>query len=169
MDLKKMGNINLLTMPYVFAKSSEASVQMSSVGQNQYFFSPAFDQIQQFYGGIPDTWRDSEYRCAFMRSTIDEGLAWQIRVNREQRGLSQKALALLMGTRQSAISRLEDSELANPTIETLLKVAAAFDCALIVRFASYSELWSQVGDLSSERLYAAPFGSEVPATGITNG
>lgn len=104
-----------------------------------------------------------------MRSTIDEGLAWQIRVNREQRGLSQKGLAQLMGTRQSAISRLEDSEVANPTIETLLKVAEAFDCALIVRFAPYSELWSQVGDLSSERLYAAPFSSEVPAIGITNG
>ena len=45
---------------------------------------------------------------------------------RKEKGLSQKELAKLIGTKQSAISRLENEDY-NPSVELLAKIAKAFD------------------------------------------
>src|SRR5690554_2415184 len=79
-------------------------------------------------------WVDAEYRQAYAEAAIEQGIAWQIRANREARNLSQTELAKKIGTRQSAVSRLEDPEHGGHTIPTLLKLAHAFDCALSVKF-----------------------------------
>ncbi|MDP8911804.1 MAG: helix-turn-helix domain-containing protein [Actinomycetota bacterium] len=50
---------------------------------------------------------------------------------RVQQGLSQKDLAALVGTTQSAIARLERGG-RPPRIDTLLKIADALDCDLAV-------------------------------------
>ena len=50
---------------------------------------------------------------------------------RKANGLSQKELAELTGTTQSAIARLESGG-RPPRIDTLLRVAEALDCELIV-------------------------------------
>jgi len=50
---------------------------------------------------------------------------------RHARGLSQAELAELCGTTQSAIARLEGGG-RPPRIDTLLRVANALDCSLIV-------------------------------------
>lgn len=47
--------------------------------------------------------------------------------------MTQKQLAEKIGTRQSAISRLESGN-ANPSIQFLQKVASALDTKLIVSF-----------------------------------
>ncbi len=52
---------------------------------------------------------------------------------RIEQGLSQKDLATKVGTRQSAISRLESGEY-NPSIEFLNKVASALGKELEVKF-----------------------------------
>jgi len=52
---------------------------------------------------------------------------------RIEQGLSQKELAAKVGTRQSAISRLESGEY-NPSIEFLNKVAHALGKELEVKF-----------------------------------
>jgi len=49
------------------------------------------------------------------------------------KGLSQKDLAELVGTKQSAISRLENGSY-NPSIEFLNKIAIALDTKLHVTF-----------------------------------
>ena len=51
---------------------------------------------------------------------------------RKEKGLSQKELAELIGTKQSAISRLEN-ENYNFSIELLVKIAKAFDKELEVK------------------------------------
>lgn len=87
-------------------------------------------------------------------------MAWQIKVNRQVRGLSQGELAQILGTRQSAVSRLEDPSYGAHSLETLISVAKAFDCALSVRFVPYSELAKQSADLSPEALVVEPFSVE---------
>jgi len=107
-------------------------------------------------------WSDPEYRQAYAEAAIEQGIAWQIRANREARGLSQTELAEKIDTRQSAISRLEDPEHGSHTIPTLLKLAHAFDCALSVRFIPYSQLAWESTHLSPADLYAMPYSKEAP-------
>ncbi len=51
---------------------------------------------------------------------------------RKEKGLSQKELAELVGTKQSAISRLENEDY-NPSVEMLAKIAKAFDKELEIK------------------------------------
>ena len=105
-------------------------------------------------------WTDPEYRHAYVEAAIEQGLAWQIRTNRKSRGLSQEQLAQQIGTHQSAISRLEDPSYGSHSIETLLTLASAFDCALSVRFVPFSTLAFESLDLTPSALAAESFDVE---------
>ncbi|MDP9491915.1 MAG: helix-turn-helix transcriptional regulator [Actinomycetota bacterium] len=59
-------------------------------------------------------------------------IADQVAEQRKARGLSQKELADLCATTQSAIARLESGG-RPPRIDTLLRVANALDCELDVQ------------------------------------
>jgi transcriptional regulator with XRE-family HTH domain len=58
-------------------------------------------------------------------------IAERVAARRQQLGLSQQQLARLTGTTQSAIARLERGG-RPPRIDTLLKIAEALDCDLVV-------------------------------------
>ena len=58
-------------------------------------------------------------------------IAEQVAAQRKARGLSQAELAELTGTTQSAIARLESGG-RPPRIDTLLRIAEALDCELVV-------------------------------------
>jgi predicted transcriptional regulator len=58
-------------------------------------------------------------------------IAGQVVAQRTARNLSQRELAELVGTTQSAIARLEAGG-RPPRIDTLLKIAEALDCELTV-------------------------------------
>jgi predicted transcriptional regulator len=58
-------------------------------------------------------------------------IAEKVAERRVDRGLSQRELAELVGTTQSAIARLERGG-RPPRIDTLLKIAEALDCDLAV-------------------------------------
>ncbi len=60
---------------------------------------------------------------------MSTALATNIRERRQAAGLSQEALAELTGLSQTWISRLESGD-GNPTIETLTRVAKAFEINL---------------------------------------
>jgi transcriptional regulator with XRE-family HTH domain len=69
--------------------------------------------------------------------TEDDGwlfaaIAAQVAEQRQARSLSQKELAALVGTTQSAIARLESGG-RPPRIDTLLRIANALDCELVVQ------------------------------------
>jgi len=75
---------------------------------------------------------------ASLRRAIDEdaerwqAIAVQVAAERRARELSQHALADLCGTTQSAIARLERGA-RPPRLDTLLRIANALDCELIVQ------------------------------------
>ena len=58
-------------------------------------------------------------------------IAEQVAAQRRARDLSQAELAELTGTTQSAIARLESGG-RPPRIDTLLRIAEALDCELLV-------------------------------------
>jgi transcriptional regulator with XRE-family HTH domain len=58
-------------------------------------------------------------------------IAEQVAERRAELGVSQKQLAELCGTTQSAIARLESGG-RPPRIDTLLRIAEALDCELVV-------------------------------------
>jgi ribosome-binding protein aMBF1 (putative translation factor) len=58
-------------------------------------------------------------------------IADQVSERRRELGLSQAELAQVVGTTQSAIARLESGG-RPPRIDTLLKLAHALDCELVV-------------------------------------
>lgn len=106
-------------------------------------------------------WRDKEYREAYMEAAIDQGVAWQIKINRKLRNMSQIDLGTAIGTQQSGVSRLEDPEYGAHSLDTLKQVAKAFDCALLVKFVSYGDLARESENLSETDQYAAPFTLEL--------
>ena len=64
-------------------------------------------------------------------------IAERVAERRVERGLSQRELAELVGTTQSAIARLERGG-RPPRIDTLLRIAEALDCELVVDLKPHS-------------------------------
>lgn len=65
------------------------------------------------------------------------GIAEKVAARRVARNLSQRELAELCGTTQSAIARLERGG-RPPRIDTLLRIAEALDCELVVDLKPHS-------------------------------
>jgi predicted DNA-binding mobile mystery protein A len=69
----------------------------------------------------------------------------QIKYIREALGLTQKQLALRVGSTQQRIGKLEKNEVS-PTIDTLQKTADALNCELLVSFIPRKEIEQAVKD-----------------------
>ena len=95
--------------------------------------------------------KDKEYRDEYVSSSIDVGVAFQIRALREQRGWNQTKLAEEANMQQERISTLENPS-HSPTLSTLKKLAKAFDVGLIVRFVPISDLVKRELNLPNESL-----------------
>jgi transcriptional regulator with XRE-family HTH domain len=92
--------------------------------------------------------RDPEYRKAFVASQINVGVPFQIRALLKARRKTQDWLAKKTGMLQPRISGLMTPGKTHPNIETLRRVADAFECGLAVRFVPFSDLarWSESFD-----------------------
>lgn len=76
--------------------------------------------------------KDGEVAREYNRLKPRYQLISQLIEARVKRGLTQKELALKVGTKQSAIARLE-SGTANPTINFLEKIASAIGTTLLIQ------------------------------------
>lgn len=101
------------------------------------------------------------YRTAFVKAHLDQGIAHQIRILRQQRNLTQAGLAKLINTGQSAVSRLEDPSYGNYTLNQLAELAAAYDVALTVKFISYGRFLQETEDVSPKSLSAMSYEEEL--------
>lgn len=107
--------------------------------------------------------KNIKYRHAYLKEHIRIGIASQIRILRTKANLNQSQLAEKVGTKQSVISRLEDPDSGTVNLNTLLKIAEAFDVGLLVKFASFGKFIEESQDISPTALavsnYAEEFGS----------
>lgn len=107
---------------------------------------------------------EKELRHEWWSSVLRTSIAAQIKAMRESRGWTQQELAKRMGTTQAQVSMLEKpSPRHPPTINTLLRVAAVFDVALLVRF----ERWGRAVAIMADGVVPVPFdqeaGGQLPA------
>lgn len=93
-----------------------------------------------------------EGRAAENRAAIRD-IAAQVRIIRRARNWTQPRLALEAGMSQADISRIElaKSTKHGLSVGTLLRIAAAFDVALVVKFAPFSELAEWMATPDEER------------------
>ena len=101
--------------------------------------------------------RDPDYRHAYADEALNTFLASQIKVLRKQRKLRQANLAATLGTKQSAVSRLESADYDGWTITTLKKLAEAFDLRLRVSFEPFGTLWQDMSQCTEEHLQRPVF------------
>jgi transcriptional regulator with XRE-family HTH domain len=83
--------------------------------------------------------------AAIAEEKVKLSIAEQIYALRQERGLTQEKLADMMGTTQSVISRLENTDYESERLDTLQKLAAALNCRLEVRFISETQTASTTG------------------------
>lgn len=79
---------------------------------------------------------------------------------REQRNLTQAQLAKMTAKHQTAISRIEDPDYGQMSLQTLLELAAAFDCGLSVRFVPVAALLNETRDQSQAVMRVSSFSAE---------
>jgi len=103
------------------------------------------------------TSNDKEYRHAYAEESLNLAIATQIKVLREQREMTQERLAREAGMKQSMISRYENVNYSSWGINTLKKLAEAFDVFLEVRFRSFRELVESTERFSRETLQVPAF------------
>ena len=126
-------------MPWIKQKSEKIKSSLDRL--------PRSNTLSKIAGKL----RNPAYRKAFIASQINIGIPFQIRALMKARGWTQEKLAEQTGMLQPRISALLKPGKVRPNIETLRRIAEAFDCALLVRFAPFSELarWSESFDPES--------------------
>ena len=100
---------------------------------------------------------EKEMRDAYLSAQTRTYVAYQIRTIRAQRGWSQEQLAEKLHTSQSAVSRMEDRQYGKQNLHTLLELAGAFNCGLVVRFVRYADFIKDTDNLSPDNLWVPEF------------
>jgi transcriptional regulator with XRE-family HTH domain len=96
--------------------------------------------------------QDRDYAEEYASSFLNAYVATQIKVIREQRGMTQAELGTLIGTTQAGVSRYEDVNYSSWSLRTLMKLARAFDVRLRVTFEPYGTLPDEVIRFDRDRL-----------------
>jgi transcriptional regulator with XRE-family HTH domain len=95
--------------------------------------------------------RSKGYRESFAASVVKRMIPLQIRILRKQREWSQAQLAKESKLTQGVISRAEDPDYGNLTVNTLMRIAGGFDCAYVGRFVPFSDLGKWYNALTDEK------------------
>lgn len=105
---------------------------------------------------------NKKHREAFISASVDQTIPFQIRAMRlaKDRNWTQEELASRARMKQERISTCENPNYGRFSLQTLKQLAAAFDVALIVRFAPFSELVEWESNLSPESLEIKNFDKE---------
>lgn len=92
--------------------------------------------IGTFKEHLTECMKDSEFKKAWHDLDPEFELLESFIIAREKKKITQAELALRMGTKQPALSRLERGSFAGATVATLKKIADALDMRLVVKFQS---------------------------------
>ena len=104
--------------------------------------------------------RDEDYRYAYAEDFLNTLVATQIKLLREQRGLTQQELAELIGTKQAGISRLENVNYSAWKTKTLRKLARALGVRLRITFETFGTLLDEAESFSQQALQRPEFDSD---------
>jgi transcriptional regulator with XRE-family HTH domain len=105
--------------------------------------------------------RDQEYRHGLIAAQIEVDLPLQLKALRKQRGWSQPEMEKRTGMKQSRFPLMERPGGAHFTLDTLQRLAEAFDVALIVKFAPFSEFLDWSKNFNPETFAVPSFAEEI--------
>ena len=111
-----------------------------------------------------ESFRDPEYRHAFVNERVRTSVALQIRALRQARVMTQKQLGDAIGMAQTWVSKLENPDYGKMTVATLLRLAEAFETDLEIKFRPFSKTLDSL-PIQGPEYFAVPsfdeeFGSE---------
>ena len=89
-------------------------------------------KLGRFEDWLRNELKDPRFRKGYDQDKRAIFLSYRILTLREKLGLSQKQVAIRMGTSQQAVARLESGEYEGFTLKTLEKLAGALDAELVV-------------------------------------
>ncbi len=116
--------------------------------------------MSELRSNLREEFHDKEYRHAYADESLSTYIATQIKVLREQRKLTQRELAELADMAQPRIAVLEDVNYSSWSINTLRRLAQAFDVRLSVRFEKFSSLIPEIETLGREALERESFAED---------
>lgn len=115
---------------------------------------------------LKQEFRDKETRQIYADDFLNTSIATQLKVLREQRGLTQTELAELAGMRQERISVLEDVNYSSWTINVLRRLADAFDLRLSVKFESFGSFLYEFETFDRQTLERPSFEDDIEFHGM---
>jgi transcriptional regulator with XRE-family HTH domain len=84
--------------------------------------------------------RNKKFRDAFVASQFKRSIPFQITAIRRKLGWSQEQLAKAAKLTQGVISRAENPDYGNLTFNSVLRIAAGLDVAVVIEFVPFSRL-----------------------------
>jgi transcriptional regulator with XRE-family HTH domain len=113
--------------------------------------------MNELVNTLKEEWKDKETRHVYCDEFLNSSIATQIKVLREQRGLTQAQLAALASMMQPRIAAMEDVNYSSWTINVLRRLAEAFDLTLTVKFESFGGKLHEIVVFSRENLEKLSF------------
>lgn len=111
---------------------------------------------------------DKSYREEYNRDFLCWSIASQVRSNRVAREWSQAELAKRAGVSFASVNRIEGGCKDNlPLLETLTRIAQAFDAALRVYFTDWQDFISHVLEITPDGLIVKSFNEEELLAALT--
>lgn len=98
----------------------------------------------ELFQHLVQDFQDPEARYAYVDDFLNASVAAQIKNLREMRGLKQAELAERIGTQQPGIARLESINYDAWKVETLRKIARAYDLWVDIQFREFADLPSEI-------------------------
>lgn len=147
-----------ITSSHVFAGNANVWPTQERTNALAWNTAMPFSPAGNLTSSLSRDWmQDRESRQAYMVASVEQDIAWQVRINRERRGWTQTQLAQKIGTKQSAIARIEDPTYGKVSLVTLTKLAEVFDCALMLRLVGFEKFADETEDLREDSLFVQPF------------
>jgi transcriptional regulator with XRE-family HTH domain len=114
---------------------------------------------------LKEQFQDKDYRYGYAESFLNSYIAAQIKIIREQQKMTQAQLAEKIGTKQAGISRLENVNYTAWKVETLTRLARAFDLRLQISFEEFGTLPGEVNRFGRESLERSEYNKD-PVFGV---
>lgn len=101
--------------------------------------------------------QDEEYRHSYVEECVNTMIATQIKILREERDMTQFSLAKKAEMAQPRLSVMESADYSNWSVNTLKRLARAFDLALSVKFEAFSEVILDFEEMNKDTLSRPSF------------
>lgn len=104
--------------------------------------------------------KSKKARESFVAEQMGSTVAAQIFTMRSTNRMTQQKLAEAINSVQTRIPVLEDPSYQNYSVQTLLRIAAAFDVGLVVRFVPFKQIEDWAGSSTAQDLLPPSFQEE---------